>query len=127
MHSTRPTRRPLGHGISAIGADERQLLRRPPVGLLHFRREPRYPSLHGRFATAPHNPSPVRADGAPRYSKVEICRARANATAACRQREAAADRCAGDRPSPKGAEPLHWRLLITREIADAAGAWEIVG
>jgi hypothetical protein len=28
---------------------------------------------------------------------------------------------------PKDAEPLHWRLLTTHTIADAAGAWEIVG
>lgn len=28
---------------------------------------------------------------------------------------------------PKDVEPLHWRLLTTHAIADAAGAWEIVG
>jgi len=28
---------------------------------------------------------------------------------------------------PAGAEPLHWRLLTTHTIADAAGAWQIVG
>ena len=28
---------------------------------------------------------------------------------------------------PEGVEPLHWRLLTTHAIADAAGAWEIVG
>jgi hypothetical protein len=27
----------------------------------------------------------------------------------------------------EGVEPLHWRLLTTHTIADAAGAWEIVG
>ena len=28
---------------------------------------------------------------------------------------------------PAEAEPLHWRLLSTHEITDAAGAWQIVG
>lgn len=28
---------------------------------------------------------------------------------------------------PAGVEPLHWRLLTTHQIADAAGAWQIVG
>ena len=28
---------------------------------------------------------------------------------------------------PADVEPLHWRLLTTHEIADAAGAWQIVG
>jgi hypothetical protein len=28
---------------------------------------------------------------------------------------------------PADVEPLHWRLLTTHEIADAAGAWRIVG
>jgi hypothetical protein len=28
---------------------------------------------------------------------------------------------------PAGAEPLHWRLLTTHQIADAAAAWKIVG
>jgi Transposase DDE domain len=28
---------------------------------------------------------------------------------------------------PPGVEPLHWRLLTTHEIADAAAAWQIVG
>jgi hypothetical protein len=28
---------------------------------------------------------------------------------------------------PEGVEPLHWRLLTTHEIADAAAAWQIVG
>jgi len=28
---------------------------------------------------------------------------------------------------PAGVEPLHWRLLTTHAIADAAGAWQIVG
>ena len=28
---------------------------------------------------------------------------------------------------PAGAEPLHWRLLTTHEVADAAAAWRIVG
>jgi hypothetical protein len=28
---------------------------------------------------------------------------------------------------PDGVEPLHWRLLTTHEITDAAGAWQIVG
>ena len=28
---------------------------------------------------------------------------------------------------PEGVEPLHWRLLTTHQIADAAAAWEIVG
>jgi hypothetical protein len=28
---------------------------------------------------------------------------------------------------PPGVEPLHWRLLTTHPIADAAAAWEIVG
>ena len=28
---------------------------------------------------------------------------------------------------PAGVEPLHWRLLSTHEITDAAGAWQIVG
>lgn len=27
---------------------------------------------------------------------------------------------------PEGVEPLHWRLLTTHEITDAAGAWQIV-
>lgn len=29
--------------------------------------------------------------------------------------------------APEGAEPLHWRLLTTHEVADAAKAWQIVG
>lgn len=28
---------------------------------------------------------------------------------------------------PAGVEPLHWRLLTTHRITDAAGAWQIVG
>jgi hypothetical protein len=28
---------------------------------------------------------------------------------------------------PAGVEPLHWRLLTTHEITNAAGAWQIVG
>src|SRR4029077_19824074 len=28
---------------------------------------------------------------------------------------------------PSDVEPLHWRLLTTHEIADAAAAWQIVG
>ena len=28
---------------------------------------------------------------------------------------------------PAGAEPLHWRLLTTHEVADADAAWRIVG
>jgi len=28
---------------------------------------------------------------------------------------------------PEGVEPLHWRLLTTHDVADAAKAWEIVG
>jgi hypothetical protein len=28
---------------------------------------------------------------------------------------------------PEGVEPLHWRLLTTHEVADAAKAWQIVG
>ncbi len=28
---------------------------------------------------------------------------------------------------PDGVEPLHWRLLTTHEVTDAAGAWQIVG
>jgi hypothetical protein len=29
--------------------------------------------------------------------------------------------------APKGVEPLHWRLLTTHDVADAAKAWQIVG
>jgi hypothetical protein len=28
---------------------------------------------------------------------------------------------------PAGVEPLHWRLLTTHDVADAAAAWQIVG
>ena len=42
-------------------------------------------------------------------------------------RAAAADRCAGSRSTGGSTEPLHWRLLTTHTIADAAAAWEIVG
>ena len=28
---------------------------------------------------------------------------------------------------PEEVEPLHWRLLTTHDVADAAKAWEIVG
>jgi hypothetical protein len=28
---------------------------------------------------------------------------------------------------PEGVEPLHWRLLTTHDVADAAKAWQIVG
>jgi hypothetical protein len=28
--------------------------------------------------------------------------------------------------APRGVEPLHWRLLTTDEIPDAAKAWQIV-
>ena len=29
--------------------------------------------------------------------------------------------------APEGVEPLHWRLLITHDVANAEKAWEIVG
>jgi hypothetical protein len=31
-----------------------------------------------------------------------------------------------ERDPPRGADPVHWRLLTTHEIADAAAAWQIV-
>lgn len=31
-----------------------------------------------------------------------------------------------ERDPPKGADPVHWRLLTTHEVADAAAAWQIV-
>lgn len=31
-----------------------------------------------------------------------------------------------ERDPPDGVEPLHWRLLTTHEVADAAAAWQIV-
>lgn len=31
-----------------------------------------------------------------------------------------------EREPPSGAEPLHWYLLTTHEISDAAGAWQVV-
>ena len=31
-----------------------------------------------------------------------------------------------ERDPPRGAEPVHWRLLTTHEVADADAAWQIV-
>jgi hypothetical protein len=62
-----------------------------------------------------------------RYGEVEICRPRGEhdrslpPTVRLRLVEVR------EIDPPAGMEPLHWRLLTTHEIADATGAWQIVG
>ena len=62
-----------------------------------------------------------------RFGEVEICRPRdeqdrsLSATVRLRLLEVR------ETNPPEGVEPLHWRLLTTHDIADAAAAWQIVG
>jgi hypothetical protein len=62
-----------------------------------------------------------------RFGEVEIYRPRdeQDRTLAATVRLRLVDVCEVD--PPEGAEPLHWRLVSTHEITDAAHAWQVVG
>ena len=62
-----------------------------------------------------------------RFGEVEICRPRdeQDRTLAATVRLRLVDVREVD--PPEGAEPLHWRLVSTHEITDAAKAWQVVG
>ena len=62
-----------------------------------------------------------------RFGEVEIYRPRdeQDRTLAATVRLRLVDVCEVD--PPEGAEPLHWRLVSTHKITDAAHAWQVVG
>jgi hypothetical protein len=62
-----------------------------------------------------------------RYGEVEICRPRLEQDRSLPQTVRLRVVEAREIDPPPHVEPLHWRLLTTHEIADAAGAWQIVG
>jgi len=62
-----------------------------------------------------------------RYGEVEICRPRDESDRGLPPTVRLRLIDVREVNPPEGAEPLHWRLLTTHEITDAAGAWQIVG
>jgi hypothetical protein len=62
-----------------------------------------------------------------RYGEVEICRPRQEQDHSLPETVRLRLVEAREIDPPADVEPLHWRLLTTHEIADAAGAWQIVG
>jgi hypothetical protein len=62
-----------------------------------------------------------------RYGEVEICRPRQEQDRSLPKTVRLRVVEAREIDPPADVEPLHWRLLTTHEIADAAGAWQIVG
>jgi len=62
-----------------------------------------------------------------RYGEVEICRPRREQDRSLPETVRLRLVEAREVDPPAGVEPLHWRLLTTHEIADAAAAWRIVG
>jgi hypothetical protein len=76
----------------------------------------------------PHEPGQAKrtATVALRYGEVEICRPEnedRSLPASVRLRLVEVREV----DPPAGVEPLHWRLLTTHDVADAAAAWQIVG
>jgi hypothetical protein len=62
-----------------------------------------------------------------RYGEVEICRPEQEPDRSLPKTVRLRVIEAGEVDPPAGVEPLHWRLLTTHEINDAAGAWQIIG
>ena len=62
-----------------------------------------------------------------RYGEVEICRLRQEQDRSLPKTVRLRVVEAREIDPPADLEPLHWRLLTTHEIADAAGAWQIIG
>jgi hypothetical protein len=62
-----------------------------------------------------------------RYGEVEICRPRDESDRSLSPTVRLRLVDVREINPPEGVEPLHWRLLTTHAIADAAKAWEIVG
>jgi len=61
-----------------------------------------------------------------RYGEVEICRPQQEPNRSLPKTVRLRLVEAREVDPPAGVEPLHWRLLTTHEIADAAGAWQII-
>jgi hypothetical protein len=76
----------------------------------------------------PHEPGQARRQAVVevRYGGVEICRPQQEDRSLPRTVRLRLMEVREVDP-PVDAEPLHWRLLTTHEIADAAAAWQIVG
>jgi hypothetical protein len=62
-----------------------------------------------------------------RYGEVEICRPRDESDRSLPPTVRLRLVDVREINPPESAEPLHWRLLTTHAIANAAGAWQIVG
>jgi hypothetical protein len=62
-----------------------------------------------------------------RYGEVEICRPQQEQDRSLPKTVRLRLVEAQEVNPPAGAEPLHWRLLTTHEIVDAAAAWQIIG
>jgi hypothetical protein len=62
-----------------------------------------------------------------RYGEVEICRPRQEQDRSLPETVRLRVVEAREIDPPADVEPLHWRLLTTHKIADAAAAWQIVG
>jgi hypothetical protein len=62
-----------------------------------------------------------------RYGEVEICRPQQEPDRSLPKTVRLRVVAAREVDPPAAAEPLHWVLLTTHEIADPAGAWQIIG
>jgi hypothetical protein len=76
----------------------------------------------------PHEPGQAKrtAKVALRYGEVEICRPRNEDRSLPKSVRLRLVEVREVEP-PAGVEPVHWRLLTTHDVADAAAGWRIVG